>query len=156
MTELDLHIGVKPLPPPLTRARIARAARFFIDAAQRWSRPAEPWSEVALYLVGDSVSAEVNAAILGHEGPTDVITQAYDPVPGDPGGLIGEIHVNLHEAARVAERLPGTDLLRETLLYIAHGCDHLTGADDATPDLRQAMRRRELAWLKQEAAQTAK
>jgi len=37
---------------------------------------------------------------------------------------------------------------RELALYLAHGCDHLAGADDATPRQRAAMRRRELRWLR--------
>ena len=38
---------------------------------------------------------------------------------------------------------------RELALYLAHGCDHLTGADDATPAGRARMRRRELGWLRE-------
>lgn len=150
MTTLELQ-ALTPLPRSLSRKRLETAAHFFIAAAQRYARPIFPWSEITVYLVDDGISAEVNHAILGHDGPTDVITQRYDPVPGEPEGLVGEIYVNLDEARRVAFRLSKTSLLRETLLYIAHGCDHLTDADDATPAERRAMRRRELGWLLQEA-----
>ncbi len=109
---------------------------------------AVPWQEVTVHLLNDAASAEVNAAILAHEGATDVITQRYEPLPGEPDGLIGELFVNVEWAARVASRRAGWSADRELALYLAHGCDHLTGADDHTPAERARMRRRELAWLK--------
>ena len=136
------------LTPPLKKATLQAAAEYCVRAAQRWSKPATPWQEVTIHLCHDNVSAEVNDAILGHEGPTDVITQRYEPFPGEPEGLIGELYVNLDEAARVAQRLTSTTFEREVVLYIAHGCDHLTDADDATPPERAAMRRRDLRWMK--------
>ena len=37
-------------------------------------------------------------------------------------------------------------------LYIAHGCDHLSGAEDYDRPGRERMRRRELRWLQQARA----
>ena len=135
------------LTPPLTKSRLLCAATYCVQAAQRWSRPTVPWQEVTIHLIHDKVSAEVNAAIMNHEGPTDVITQRYEPFPGEPEGLIGELYVNLDEALRVSQRLKRTTFEEETILYIAHGCDHLTDADDATPIERAAMRKRDLRWM---------
>lgn len=146
MTEVLLDVHGKLLPG-LTRKRLLAAARHCVAAAQRWSRPDVPWQEVTVHLIHDALSAEVNAAIMNHEGPTDVITQAYDPLPGEAAGLIGELYVNLDEAARVSARLKRTTLEEETVLYIAHGCDHLTGEEDTTPDRRAAMRKRDLRWM---------
>lgn len=136
------------LPVGLDRGRLRRAAVYCAAAAERWSRPEAPWREVTVYLVHDRLCAEVNRAILNHEGPTDVITQRYEPMPGEPPGLIGEIYVNLDEAARVSAKLGRTTVEEETVLYIAHGCDHLTDADDGTPEERAAMRRRDLRWMR--------
>lgn len=147
MTDVRLELHGR-LTPPLSKARLQAAADYCVRAAQRWSRTATPWHEVTIHLVHDAMSAEVNAAILGHEGPTDVITQRYEPFPGEPEGLIGELYVNLDEAARASERLGTTTFEEETVLYIAHGCDHLTDADDATPAERAAMRRRDLRWMR--------
>ena len=147
MTDVRLELHGR-LTPPLSKARLQAAADYCVRAAQRWSRTATPWREVTINLVHDALSAEVNAAILGHEGPTDVITQRYEPFPGEPEGLIGELYVNLDEAARASERLGTTTFEEETVLYIAHGCDHLTDADDATPAERAAMRRRDLRWMR--------
>ncbi len=135
------------LTAPLQKARLKAAAVYCVNAAQRWSKPEAPWCEVTVHLIHDKMSAEVNDAILGHEGPTDVITQRYEPLPGEAPGLIGELYVNLDEAKRISEKLGTTTFEEEVVLYIAHGCDHLTDADDATPEERAAMRRRDLRWM---------
>jgi len=88
---------------------------------------------------------------MAHGGATDVITQRYDPIPGEPGGLTGELFVNAERAACCAPRRAGWDPDRELALYLAHGFDHLTGADDGTRAERSRMRRRELGWLKRVA-----
>jgi len=111
--------------------------------------PAErPWQEVTVHLLDDAGIAPVNRAVLGHEGATDVITQRYEPIPGEAGGLVGELFVNVERALRAAPRRAGWSADRELALYLAHGCDHLAGADDAMPRERARMRRRELAWLR--------
>ena len=135
------------LTPPLSRARLLLAARRCVAFAQRWLHPQTPWRSVTIHLVHDALSARVNREILGHEGPTDVITQAYEPFPGEVPGLIGELFVNLDIAQRVSETLGTTTFEEETVLYIAHGCDHLCGSDDHTPAERAAMRRRDLRWM---------
>ena len=105
-----------------------------------------PWGEISIVLVDDKGSREVNAAHLGHDYPTDVISFNYDHVPGVSGtGLCGEIVVNVQQAIRTGARWQGTAY--ELALYLAHGCDHLAGEDDATPAQRRRMRRRELRWL---------
>lgn len=146
MTEISLQCHGR-LTPPLSRARLLAAAQTCVAAAQRWNRPESPWRAVIIHLLHDRQSACVNAEIMGHEGPTDVITQAYEPFPGEAPGLLGELYVNLDVAQRTAERLGTTTFEEEVVLYIAHGCDHLCGSDDATPAERAAMRRRDLRWM---------
>ncbi len=145
-THVTLEIHGR-LTAPLKKIHLQAAATYCVAAAQRWSNPSTPWREVTIHLVHDKMSAEVNDAILGHEGPTDVITQRYEPFPGEPPGLVGELYVNLDEAHRMSEKLGTTTFEEEVILYIAHGCDHLTDADDATPEERAAMRRRDLRWM---------
>lgn len=110
-------------------------------------RGARPWREVTLILVDDAGIAPLNLRIMRHAGPTDVITQRYEPFPGEPDGVIGEIIVNVERAWQVGARRGNWSTSRELALYIAHGCDHLNDADDSTPARRQRMRRRELRWL---------
>lgn len=146
MADIIVEIHGK-LTPPLKKKRLQVAAEYCAVAAERWSKPEAPWQEVTIHLVHDAMSAEVNDAILGHEGPTDVITQRYETFPGEEPGLIGELYVNLDEAQRISAKLGTTTFEEEVVLYIAHGCDHLTDADDATPEERRAMRRRDLRWM---------
>lgn len=111
--------------------------------------PGEPaWRDVTIHLLDDEGIAPVNAAVMGHEGATDVITQRYEPIPGEPPGLIGELFVNAERAHASAPRRGGWSADRELALYLAHGMDHLTGADDGAPAERARMRRRELGWLR--------
>jgi rRNA maturation RNase YbeY len=101
---------------------------------------------VTIHLLSDETITPVNQAIMKHEGPTDVITQRYDATPGEPEGLIGELFINVERACTIP-RAKGWTKQQELALYLAHGFDHLTGADDATAQQRTTMRRRERRWL---------
>ncbi|TAN38842.1 MAG: rRNA maturation RNase YbeY [Verrucomicrobia bacterium] len=104
------------------------------------------WQEVGILLTDDAGIVMANEAVFGRDYVTDVISLTYLPQPGEVG-LSGELIINVELAVREgARRAGGPD--RELALYLAHGCDHLAGADDATPRQRAAMRRRELRWLR--------
>jgi len=126
---------------------IKRLASALAPLAQARMPDEPPWREVTIHLLDDAGIAPINAAIMAHEGATDVITQRYETMPGEPAGLIGELFVNVERARRAAPRRPGWSPDRELALYLAHGFDHLTGADDGTSVGRARMRRRELGWL---------
>lgn len=124
--------------------RVRQLAGFFLRRAYRLVGC--QWGEISLVLSNDSGIQAINRDFLGHDCPTDVISFAYAPVPGESAAISGEIVVNVELAVRLGTRFGGAE--RELALYIAHGCDHLTGADDATPPQRIRMRARELRWLK--------
>jgi rRNA maturation RNase YbeY len=106
----------------------------------------EVWRAVTVIVVDDAGIEPFNRSVFGRGGPTDVISQRYAPVPGEPAGLVGELIVNA-ERAWQAGRRAGWSPSRELALYLAHGLDHLAGEDDATPAGFRRMRRRELRWL---------
>ncbi|HPA78527.1 MAG TPA: rRNA maturation RNase YbeY [Kiritimatiellia bacterium] len=108
--------------------------------------PAEKWGTVSLTLTDDAGITAANRAYFGKDSPTDVISCAYDPLPGEAGLRAGEVIVNVQRAREEGARRDGMDL--ELALYIAHGCQHLAGRDDAVPAARAAMRRCENAWLR--------
>ena len=137
--------GTLPKALGLTRARVKSAAEVF--AAKSSARVGVPFREVAVVLQDDASSAEVHLAVNGAEGPTDAITQGYDPMPGEEKGVYGDVYVNCDRALAAAPRRKGWSPAKELLLYIAHGIDHLSGADDFSPKDYQAMRRRELSWI---------
>ena len=129
----------------LTKAELKAAAGFFAERSS--ARIGVPFRAVTVVLQDDAFSAEVHEAINGAKGPTDVITQRYDAMPGEPEGVYGELYVNVEQALRVAPKRRGWSPAKELLLYVAHGMDHLSGADDLKPRDYDRMRRRELNWL---------
>ena len=137
------------IPPVFHLARPAflAAARAFAAASAARIGGA-PWREVVIHLVGNDECARVNALIVHHTGPTDVITQRYDSIPGEPQGLYGELFINTDRALAAAPHRAGWSPAKELILYLAHGMDHLSGADDAAPADYNRMRRRELKWMK--------
>ena len=118
----------------------------------RRRREAPPWREVTLILVSDRGSAAAHRAVFDDPAPTDVITLSYGTEPGGEPGLSGELIVNVQRAVeegsrRTAGRRRTWDADHELALYLAHGIDHLTGADDADDAGYARMRRRELRWV---------
>jgi ssRNA-specific RNase YbeY (16S rRNA maturation enzyme) len=112
-------------------------------------RGAGPWRALTVILTDDAGMTGWNQRVMGHTGSTDVITQRFEPLPGESPGVRGELLVNVERAWQVAGgRTRGWSADRELALYIAHGCDHLNEAEDATPAGRRRMRRRELRWLR--------
>ena len=148
-SEPVLTIGLRAGRGRISVAALRRYARWLITHIPDFE-PAR-WAEIGIVIAGDEASAETNQTFLGHEGPTDVITFTFPPLPG-AGGWRGEIHVNLDQALAEA-RLRRVDPAGELAFYLAHGFDHLCGHDDATPRQRAAMHKRERAWLR--AAQRA-
>ena len=130
----------------LKRGDVRDAAGFFAERSR--ARVGGTWHEVVVHLVRDAESDELHRASMGIAGVTDVITQAYDAIPPEPPGLFGELFVNVDQALRAAPRRNGWTPGRELLLYVAHGMDHLSGADDHDEPGYRAMRRRELNWLR--------
>ena len=138
--------GVLPRNLGLNKSGLKAAAEFF--AAKSSTRIGVPFRAVTLVLQDDACSAEAHEAINGAEGPTDVITQRYDAMPGEPEGIYGELYVNIDQALRAAPKRRGWSPAKELLLYVAHGMDHLSGADDLKPRDYDRMRRRELDWIR--------
>ena len=138
--------GVVPKSLGLSRAAVAKAARLFAEMSSR--RVKVPFRSVAVVLQDDKGSAEAHEAIMNVAGATDVITQGYDAIPPEPYGIYGELYVNTDMAARAAPARRGWSAAKELLLYVAHGMDHLSGADDHSPADYAKMRRRELGWIR--------
>jgi len=107
--------------------------------------PSHRWSALSVILVDDEGMIPIQQACFGKHEPTDVISLAYDPMPPESDTYSGEIIVNIQRAYEVGS---ANGCSRELALYLAHGCQHLTGVSDDTPNLRAKMRRKENAWLK--------
>ncbi len=129
------------------RALRTLAERFALRLAAR--TPRRRWEDISLILLDDAGIAAANRACFRRDRPTDVISLTYRPA-GRGGGWRGDILVNVERARQQGRRYGGA--ARELALYIAHGFDHLSGADDDTPRRRAAMRRRENRWLRETLA----
>jgi probable rRNA maturation factor len=121
--------------------RLTAELASFLEAAD----PDTVWQEVTLLLLDDAGITRYNREFLGKDRPTDVISFRSEPVPGEEGAT-GDLIVNVECAVREGSRHSGMDI--ELALYIAHGFNHLSGADDNTPARRAAMRRTEMRRLK--------
>ena len=124
---------------------LRRLLAFFLTRAARHLPPGLHWGGVTALLVDDAAIRRCKRATFGRDEVTDVITQAYAPLSIEaPGARGGEIVVNAQRARELGPRHGGA--ARELALYLAHGVDHLTDADDATPVGRRRMRQRERRW----------
>lgn len=125
------------------RRALGRLLRFFLQRAP-FRKHAAP-DEVTLVLTDNQRIRQLSRLYFKRDQVTDVISFRYRPVTGDVRHTSGDIIVNVERAGEYGPRYGGPR--RELALYIAHGVDHLTGADDDAPVERQRMRRRELRWL---------
>ena len=126
----------------------AKAIRNFLQKLATKLQEETPhmkWSEIACILLDDDQTRVANQHVFGRNESTDVITQHYEPLPPHAEGYTAEILINIHRAREEGQRRGDPD--RELALYIAHGCLHLTGADDLTPADQAAMSRTQEAWL---------
>ena len=96
------------------------------------------FQSIDINLTDDEQIRAVKQQAFGIDEVTDVIALNYNPVPGIDALPTAEIFINLHRARQRASHWSPS---REFALYLAHGCDHLTGADDASPADYRRMRR---------------
>jgi len=112
------------------------------------------WGEISLVFTDDPEIVALNERFFGLREATDVISLPFSCVPGDDDNASGEIFVNVEQAVRGAAGIRGGrsrhwGVSEELALYLAHGCDHLTGASDSDRRGMARMRRRELRWIAQ-------
>lgn len=127
-----------PYEFPLNFAEIKRVALAVLEgeSIQR--------GKVVIAPVNNEHIHRLNRQFLNHDEPTDVLTFPYT----EPGAttLEGEIVVGYEVAAEYAQDR-GHDPQTELLLYVIHGCLHLCGYDDTSPQARREMRAKEHAYL---------
>lgn len=102
-------------------------------------KPEINWQELSLVFTDDRIR-DLNHQWFGKATVTDVISFAYPD-----GEATGEVIVNVQQAHEEGRLRESPD--RELALYIAHGCHHLMGAEDATPAQKKAMLHLETQWV---------
>ena len=138
---LVIEIADQQSTQTLDFKRLIQAARQVLAAAGVKS------GEISIAVVNDERIHELNRQYLAHDYPTDVLSFVLDHDHAS-GKLDGEVIVSADYAAREADRYDWT-VDDELLLYVIHGCLHLTGHDDQTPDGQTAMRAAETQHLAQ-------
>ena len=129
---------------------IKRLTKFFMEKTAA-STPEIEWGAISVMLTDDSLISEINASYLNRANATDVISFELGPETAGAGNTRNaEIIVNAERAVYTGVKYKGA--VDELALYIAHACDHLSGADDGTAPARRKMRARELRWIKEAKA----
>ena len=100
--------------------------------------------KVTLAFVDNPHIHRLNKQFLNHDEPTDVLTFPYT----DPGAksLEGEVVIG-YEVAKEYAADRNHELNLELLLYVIHGCLHLTGFDDTDDASEKEMRDKEREYL---------
>ena len=127
---------------PVDRRRI----RLSLRAILRYADIADARLSVAV--VDDPTIAALHEKFLDDPTPTDVLSFVLER---SAGLLEGEVVASADTAQRCATRYGNTPE-RELLLYVIHGALHLVGYDDATPQQRAVMRRKEKKYLHKRSA----
>lgn len=121
------------------RARLKRAVRLVLTDAGIQS------AEISIAIVTDARMHELNRQYLQHDYPTDVLSFVLDH-DAEAKSLDGQIIASSDFAAREAPGF-GWTTDDELLLYVIHGCLHLVGHDDTTPEGKRAMQVAERGYL---------
>jgi len=136
---LTIEIADEQSAHQFVHARLKRAVRSVLHAAGIRS------AEISIAIVDDPRMHALNRQYLDHDYPTDVLSFVLEH-DETAGSLEGEIIVSADYAAREATRY-GWTTDDELLLYVIHGCLHLVGHDDQTPEGQAAMREAEAKHL---------
>lgn len=132
--------------------RMRTLLAFFWACASSGARPKQgrkhlfsgEFDEILLAISDNAGIIRVNRSVFGKSSATDVIALSYPALPGQAAGR-AEMFVNVEPALRKAGRRGGPEC--ELALYVAHGCDHLAGGEDYTPEQRRRMLQRERRWV---------
>jgi len=105
------------------------------ETIARWAEAAAPGpdAEVVVRIVDAAESAALNASYRGRRGPTNVLSFPFEPPPGVPNRLLGDIVVCAPVVAEQA-RDQGKDAIGHWAHMVVHGLLHLRGFDHQTDE----------------------
>ena len=125
---IDVSDGLA-VPPEVSETSVADLVRFALEREQQFGA----WS-VGFAFVPVAEISELHDKFLGEPTPTDIITFPYD----DPEVSGGDVAICVPLAAEQGAE-HGNTLAEELFFLVLHGVLHLTGHDDHTPPMREAM-----------------
>jgi len=137
MSASRVSVQVEAVRTPVSRARLSAAVAEVLRAER--AGPAL----VSVTLVSRRRIAAMNRRHLGHAGPTDVISFAFN----DPAGaVIGDVYVSPEVATENARRF-GRPVREELVRLVVHGTLHVLGHDHPVDAAREGSP----MWRRQEA-----
>jgi probable rRNA maturation factor len=104
-------------------------------------------AQLTIRIVDEAESAELNERFLGKQGPTNVISFPYEPIPGIPDNILGDIVICAPLVVKEADEQDKTILAHWAHLVI-HGLLHLLGYDHQTDKEAEEMEKLEVKILK--------
>jgi probable rRNA maturation factor len=127
-----------PYDYPLDYQRVKDAARTVLEGEGVKA------SKITIAFVNNDHIHRLNKQFLNHDEPTDVLSFPYS----EPNAktLEGEVVIG-YDIAKEYAADRGHEWYVELLLYVIHGCLHLTGQDDSTPRSEEQMREKEREYL---------
>jgi probable rRNA maturation factor len=133
-----VHVATEGVRIPVARERVTSLAESVLRAERVRN------ATVSVAFVSDRRIAALNREHLGHAGPTDVISFAFEPV-GPAFEVVGDVYI-APDVARKNARAHGRGVREELLRLVVHGVLHVVGHDHPEDDSRYRSR----MWKRQE------
>jgi probable rRNA maturation factor len=133
-----VHVATEGVRIPVARERVASLAEGVLRAERVRD------ATVSVAFVTDRRIAALNREHLGHSGPTDVISFAFEPV-GTAGEVVGDVYISPGVARKNAQA-HGRGVREELLRLVVHGVLHVVGHDHP----EDASRYHSRMWKRQE------
>lgn len=104
--------------------------------------------EVLVRVVDEAESAELNLNYRGKSGPTNVLSFPFEPPPGIPSSLLGDLIICAPVVRREAREQDKPARAHWSHMLV-HGCLHLLGYDHQNDDDAERMEALEVAVLRE-------
>jgi probable rRNA maturation factor len=125
---LVVHVATEGVRIPVARTRVAALAKRVLRAERVRN------AELSVAFVTDRRIATLNRAHLGHTGPTDVISFAFDAAT-PVSRLEGDVYI-APGVARVNAHAHSRSVREELLRLVVHGVLHVVGHDHPEGEAR--------------------
>ena len=139
--DAPISFYAEDVEPPLTETQTEAFEAWVTGVVAAEKREI---NAITFIFCSDEYLLNINKEFLAHDYYTDVITFPYHESEDD--ALEGDIYISTE---RTAENAKTADVshLHEMARIVVHGVLHLCGYDDATDELRAAMREKENFYL---------
>jgi probable rRNA maturation factor len=139
--DAPISFYAEDVEPPLTEAQTEDFEAWITGVVAAEKREI---NAITFIFCSDEYLLNINKEFLAHDYYTDVITFPYHE--SETEALEGDIYISAERTAENA-KTAGVSHLHEIARIVVHGVLHLCGYDDATDELRAAMREKENFYL---------